>query len=584
MVRSEIPLALVALVFLSIGDALFPLIRGKANEWLIDALTNAIGSGVVTTHIGWIFVLFAVVTIYGGIAGYTINYVSTIVFERVTTTTDLILRAAMARLDVAHYEDPEFMDTVDKASGEGIRRIRQFLDNQLSVLIFSATVAISAVAIGYQKLWLLPILVLATVPELLVRSQYARKIWVLRTQQAEFRRRLSYFKGYFGSVASLIELKINGIVPHFLDRMKDALHTLLRNEIEYTKKQTQALTIAGFIGYAGVIFALYMFTLDVVHGVITVGRLVFLLSTMVAFRSTLAQLFRYLSSNYEHTLFLRDVFALLDAAPRVPRPEHPQKIDFTSTPEICFERVSFSYPSSKVLVLKDVTFTIKPGEKIALVGVNGAGKTTIIKLLCRFYDPTEGRITINGIDLKEVDLDSWYRALGILFQDFTTYRALTVREAIQIGDTRHVSGGSIEDAARKAEADSFIEALPNTYNQMLGKSFKGGTEPSGGQRQKLALARVFYRNPRVWVLDEPTAAIDAESEAHIFDRIEQTLEGRSAIIISHRFSTVRNAHRILVLKEGTISEQGTHQELMKLKQDYARLFTMQAKRYQGNED
>jgi ATP-binding cassette subfamily B protein len=583
MVRSEIPLALVFLVILSALDALWPLIRGKSQEWLIDALTAGIGAGVLTTHIELVFALFAFITIYGGIDGYTLNYVRTLVFERVTMKADLILRGAMARLDVAHYEDPKFMDTVDKASGEGIGRIRQFLDNQMTILIYIVTVVVSALAIGYQKPWLLPVLVITTLPELLVRGRYARKIWELRTQQAEFRRGLFFVKGFFGSLSSLIELKISGTVGYFLEQMRRRLQQLLDNDFEYTKKQSRDLTLGGFVAYAGVSFALFIFALDVLHGDITVGRLVFLLGTMISFRSTLAQLFRLLSQNYEHTLFLRDVFALLDAKPRVPLPLNPQTIDFTVTPEICFENVSFTYPSSEKPVLKDVSFTIKPGEKIALVGVNGAGKTTIIKLLCRFYDPTEGRITINGIDLREVNLETWYRALGILFQEFTTYRSLTVREAIQVGDVTRSSAHSIEEAARKAEADVFINEFPKQYEQMLGKSFKGGTEASGGQQQKLALARVFYRDPRVWVLDEPTAAIDAESEAHIFDRIEQTLEGRSAIIISHRFSTVRNAHRILVLKEGTISEQGTHRELMKLKQDYARLFTMQAKRYQGSD-
>jgi ATP-binding cassette subfamily B protein len=225
---------------------------------------------------------------------------------------------------------------------------------------------------------------------------------------------------------------------------------------------------------------------------------------------------------------------------------------------------------------------MKPGEKIALIGVNGAGKTTLIKLLCRFYDPTEGRITIGGIDLREIDIESWYRVLGVLFQDFITYRGHTVREAIQVGDIG-AHEKDVEHAAHDAEADMFIEELPDKYEQMIGKVFKGGTNLSGGQMQKLALARVFFRDPKVWILDEPTAAIDAEAEAHIFERIEQTLQGRSAIVISHRFSTVRNADQILVLKDGTISEQGTHEELIQGNKDYARLFNLQAKRYQGSE-
>lgn len=580
MVRHETPWLLVMMAALTLGDALLPLGRGKVQEWLIDALTASLGTGVISGAVIWSFIALAIALILGGLFWLPLNYVRTMVFEHVRARTDIVLRSAMARLDVAHYEDPSFMDTVEKANTEGMRRIQSFLDQQLQVIFELVTVIGAGLAIGLEQWWILIGLVIVTIPELMVRSHFARKVWDLRTRQAEVQRRLGVDRRLFGTAATVIELKLGALISYFLGRIERTNGELIKNEQEYMTSWTWASVLSGLVAYTGIIAAALYFLFATVDGTITIGRLVFLLSMIVMFRSSLGRFFRMLSSNYEHTLFMHDVFALIDATPRVPVSEHPQALTTRDAPTIVFDRVSFAYPGTDTLILKDVSFTITSGEKVALVGINGAGKTTLIKLLCRFYDPTEGRITIDGIDLRELDLASWYARLGILFQDYTSYKAMTLREAIEVGDiTRPRDDRYLSEALRKAEADVFVDAFPHRYEQVLGKNFTKGTEVSGGQWQKLALARVFYRDPQVWVLDEPTSAIDAESEAHIFDRIEQTLVGRTAIIISHRFSTVRNAHRIFVLKDGVIAEQGNHATLMALDGDYARLFSLQAKRY-----
>lgn len=230
-------------------------------------------------------------------------------------------------------------------------------------------------------------------------------------------------------------------------------------------------------------------------------------------------------------------------------------------------------------MLKNFSLRIAPGEKLALVGSNGAGKTTLVKLLCRFYDPDKGRILINGNDIKTVDLESWYRELGVLFQDYDNYHFL-VRESIAIGRSGAMSSlEKVKGAAKASEADTFIEEWEKAYEQMLGKQFTGGIEPSIGQWQKLALARTFYRDPQVLILDEPTSSIDAEAEAKIFDRLEQLPKDRTVILISHRFSTVRHANRICVIKDGRLAELGTHAALLKRGGTYARLFKLQARGY-----
>lgn len=297
--------------------------------------------------------------------------------------------------------------------------------------------------------------------------------------------------------------------------------------------------------------------------------------------SSLIRLFSLSGRQYEMALFMTDLIKLLKTPSSMTQPKDARVLTPGVTPTIVFEDVSFRYPDAEKPALEHVNFTLTPGDKIALIGVNGAGKTTLVKLLCRLYDPTEGRILVDGTDLREIDIPSYYALFGVLFQEFNRY-AMPIREVVAIGDTSvPIDDVRVRQAAKDSEADKFVSAFSRGYDQLLGKDFTDGAELSGGQWQKLAIARVFYRDPRIWVLDEPTAAVDAEAEARIFDRIEKLPSDRSAIIISHRFSTVRNADRILVIKEGTLTEEGTHDDLMRAKKDYARLFTLQADRFHG---
>ena len=328
------------------------------------------------------------------------------------------------------------------------------------------------------------------------------------------------------------------------------------------------------LAFAGVWFAL-----EVLKGSIQIGTLTFFLASIGNLRQALSGLFMNLGRQYQDNLFVSDAFRLLDLKPTIMQPAPGIALDPAATPEIVFEDVSFKYPHAKRYALKNFSLAIPAGEKLAVVGANGAGKTTLVKLLCRFYDPQEGRILIGGHDLRTINLEHWYRMLGILFQDYNNYHFL-VKEAIGMGRTSAPPALSkVRAAAEAGEADVFIREWEHAYEQMLGKEFTGGVEPSIGEWQKLALARTFYRDPRVLILDEPTSSIDAESEAKIFDKLERLPKDRTVILISHRFSTVRQANRICVIEGGHAAEIGTHEELLARGGTYARLFRLQAKGY-----
>jgi ABC-type multidrug transport system fused ATPase/permease subunit len=280
---------------------------------------------------------------------------------------------------------------------------------------------------------------------------------------------------------------------------------------------------------------------------------------------------------YEHNLYI-DHFFEIQELPRLIK-ESPNPVIFKniSSPKIEFKNVYFRYPKGQ-LVLKNISFTINPGESIALVGANGAGKSTIIKLICRFYDVTSGEILINGVNIKNLKLSNWYEHMGTLFQDFVHYY-LTVRENIVLGNPSKIDEKQIRAAAKKAGADEFIEKLPKKYDQPLGREYEDGEELSIGQWQKLAIARAFYRSSPLLILDEPTSAIDAEAEYEIFNNLEKAYKNKSLILVSHRFSTVRNANKIFVIEDGKIAEHGTHDRLIKLNGKYASMFNIQAKGY-----
>ncbi len=317
---------------------------------------------------------------------------------------------------------------------------------------------------------------------------------------------------------------------------------------------------------------------QIIGGDLEVGSLVYMMGTLAAVRSSITRIMSSLGRQYETHLTVKDVQDVVETKSIIVDPENPIHLDLSSAPEIVFESVSFKYPNNDTWTLRKLNMTLVPGNKIGLVGNNGAGKTTFVKLLCRIYDPTEGRILVNGVDLRDISTKEWWSYLGIMFQDYASYD-FAVKEAIAIGrPDEGLKLGKVVEAAETAQAHEFIEEWKDTYNQQLGVEF-GGKEPSKGQRQKLSIAKIIYRNALVMILDEPTASVDAESEAKIFDSLEKLSKDTTALLISHDFSTILQCNQIFVFEKGKLIEEGNHTSLVNKKGVYAHLYELQAERF-----
>ena len=427
--------------------------------------------------------------------------------------------------------------------------------------------------------WLVLFAILAALPVYFFYKKFSMEVFRIRYFSIDDHRiisnRISHFEQLQKAV-DVILLKLKGWLKGQVgDRMTDYNRKIIRAE---RRKATYYSFLS--LWYLMFLFAaIALMTYYALGGVMLVGSLFLAYSTYTRFYQTVNGYVESISWTEEASRYAARWFDLFDVKPKIVSNNDAIPFDSSKPPLIEFVNVSFRYPKEEKdnpYVLENLSFTFSPGEKIAIVGVNGAGKTTLIKLLCRVYDPTEGKILVNGIDLRDLKLDDWQSAIGILFQDFPIYN-LTIRESIGVGRISETpKPDDLERAAKYSGADEFIEG---NYEQLIWKEFKDGIDLSKGQHQRLAVARMFYRNAAITILDEPTASIDAVTEEKIFRSLEKHMEGKSVILITHRFSTVKNADKILMMEHGHIIEQGNHKELMAIEGKYAELYTMQAKRY-----
>ena len=492
-------------------------------------------------------------------------------------TSEQLIRHA-ARLDLYQFENSEFYDKLERARRQTTGRT-VLMSQVLSQFQDIITVLFLAAGLIAFSPWLIIILVVAVIPSFLGETHFNQRSYSLTRSWTPERRELDYLRYIGASDETAKEVKIFNLADFLAERFKTISHNYYNANSKIATKRAiwgSALSLIGTAAYYGA----YVFILiQTVSAIITVGTLTFLAGSFQRMRGMLQAIMNRFSGIAEQALYLQDLFDFFAIQPTITNNSGSAKIPEKIQHGFTFENVSFKYPNSEKYAVRNLSFHLRAGEKLALVGENGAGKTTVVKLLARLYEPSEGRIMLDGKDLRDYDLKDLRDATGIIFQDYQRFQ-MNVGENIAIGNIEEREEESmIKDAAQKSLADAVIQDLPGKYQQILGKRFEGGVELSGGQWQKVALARAYMRDAQLLILDEPTSALDARAEHEVFLRFAELIQGKSAVLISHRFSTVRMADRILFLENGTLLELGSHEELIAKKGKYAELFALQAQGY-----
>lgn len=572
-----------AVVVLGVAARVVASLLPPALFWVSKLIVDTI-FGILTAHqpvgsrLWWLVALEFALAILAGLMGRLIDYLDALLAGRYTHYVSIRVMEHAAGLDLIAYEDPVFYDRLERARVQATDRLYmiQAIGRLIQQAITTLTLSISIMVFSP---WLLLLLVVGVIPAFVGETHFAFLGYAKNFRQTPVRRQLDYLRTLGGSKEAAKELKLFGLRGFLTDRFRTLSSQVYEEDVSLARRKGIAGSFLSAIGTAGYYTAYVFAVWKTVTGVFTFGTLTLLANAIREASSNLQQTFSTLSTIADQALFLTDLVAFFEMRPKVTSKPNALPAPRPITRGFEFRNVSFRYPGSSRLVLQGFNFHLRPEERIALIGENGEGKTTIVKLLTRLYDPAEGQILLDGIDLREYDLEDLYREIGVIFQDFMRYE-MTARENIGVGLIAQVGNlPLLQRSAQKSLAHDVVQRLPSGYEQMLGRRFDGGVDLSGGEWQKLALARAYLRDAQVLVLDEPTSALDARSEYEVFQRFAELTAGKMALFISHRFSTVRMADRIVVLEHGRIAEEGSHDALTRQGGRYAEMFEMQAASY-----
>ncbi|MEJ5207588.1 ABC transporter ATP-binding protein [Denitratimonas sp. CY0512] len=573
LIRALLPVTTLYIAKLII-DEVIALTGGPA---LDTGLAEAWRSGVLD-HLALLLAAEFGLALLSDVLGRAVGFVDTALSELYVNAASVRLMEHAATLDLEDFEDSELQDQLERARRQTMGRsplMGQLFGQAQDIL---TVIAFAAGLVAYAP-WLIGLMLIALLPAFLGEMHFNAQGYALNYNWTPERRELDYMRQTGASVETAKEVKIFGLQNFLVARYRVLAEKFYRANRALALRRAAWGSLLSLLGTAGYYGAYAYLAWRTVHGDFTVGDLTFLAGSFLRLRGLLEGLLSGFSQVASQALYLDDLYSFFSITPEILSRPDARPVPKPIREGFVFENVGFRYPGVERWAVRGLSFELRAGESVALVGENGAGKTTLVKLLARLYDPDEGRILLDGVDLRDYDLDDLRANVGVIFQDFVRYH-FNAADNIAVGriDQRE-DQLRIEQAAQRSLADAVIAKLPRGYDQMLGKRFGSGVDLSGGEWQKLAIARAYMRNAQVMILDEPTAALDARSEFEVFQRFKELSAGKTTVLISHRFSTVRMADRILVLRDGGIVESGNHEQLLAADGLYAELFNLQAEGY-----